>query len=132
MMQQFADSQSHDCAAPCSFKTGVHDLLRFQRPHRPVAVEFAGENLARKIPDHPRVLRRWMTLRHRVSALRAFWAGTGADFTAVDFKRRPVAVERMDKIRQPQPAVPSADVNPFLEAGQKRAIKPGADVMVKN
>ena len=93
--------------------------MRFERPHRPVVVEFAGENLVREIAPHPRVLCRGMSLQHRVGARRTFHVAGDDKIFFVHLQRRFVAVERMNKIRQQQPAVLAADVNPLLLGGKK-------------
>jgi len=56
------------------FKARIQNLLGFQRPHRPVVVEFAGKHLVGKVAEHPGVLRRGMALDRGIHTGRTFHA----------------------------------------------------------
>src|ERR1041384_1520448 len=51
-----------DCQLPCHSrsKTVLHHLLGLERHFRPAFVERTGANLLREIPEHIRLLCRWM------------------------------------------------------------------------
>ena len=114
-------------------KARIHHLLRFQRPHRPVVVELAGENLVGEIVEHQGVLRRRMAARRPIRARRNLSAAGFGDphFRLVEFKRGFVTVERMDKIGQSQPAFLAADGRPLLEFRQKRTVKTRGNTTIK-
>src|ERR1035441_7674984 len=77
------------------------------------------KNLVGKITPHPRVLRRRVAKFHRVGVRRTFHVAGNNEIFSIHLQRRFVAVERMDEIRQEQPAVLAADVNPLLLGGAK-------------
>jgi hypothetical protein len=81
--------------APRRFEAGIHDLLRFQRPHRPFVVQFAGKNLVRKSCGSCSIPAPWMA-GPAVGGVHS--AGFDIHSDVVDFKHVFAAVKRPHKI----------------------------------
>ena len=80
-------------------------------------------DLIRKMPPHARVLGGGVTHFHGILARRTGCATDGGKKLSVNFEAGLVSVERMDEIRQPEPALLAADVRPLLLGGQKRGVE---------
>src|ERR1017187_5106998 len=116
---------------PRGLEARIHHLLRFQRPHRPVVVEFAGKNLVGEVAEHDGVLRGCVAKFSRVG--NGCWrlnpgSRRAANFRPVDLESRFTAVERVDEIGKPQPAIPATDKSPLLLGGDKGTVKFGGNV----